>query len=256
MGQTRMRFGRWLGLLAGVVALALAPAVPAAAVANGEPVPEGRYRFSVRLTMPDITRPDGTHYSSACSAALIAPQWIVGAGHCFHDGARNRISGPVRYEVVAIVGTADLDSGNGIERQVLEVRQAPDRDLAVAKLDAPVRGVAPIRLSPVAPSVDDTVRIAGWGWTGEGEFGPSSILRAGQFRVSGVTPTTVGVTGSAPRPDTSACSYDSGAPYFAVRHGRAFLVSVENTGPDCPHSEEETTARVDNLRGWIRRAIR
>jgi secreted trypsin-like serine protease len=250
------RLARWSLVLATAIGSVLAAATPAGAVANGEPVPEGRYRFAVRLTMPDITRPDGTHYSSACSAALIAPQWIIGAGHCFHDGARNRISGPVRYEVIAIVGTADLDSGNGIERQVLEVWQAPDRDLAVARLDAPVRRVTPIRLSDRAPRVDDTVRIAGWGWTGEGEFGPSSILRTGRFRVSSVAPTTVGVVGSAPRPDTSACPYDSGAPYFAVRHGRSYLVSVENTGPDCPHSAEETTARVDTLRDWIRSTAR
>jgi secreted trypsin-like serine protease len=235
--------------------LGLAVPVPANAVANGEPVPEGRYRFAVRLTMPDITRPDGTHYSSACSAALIAPQWIIGAGHCFHDGGRNPINGPVRYEVIATVGTADLNSGNGKVRHVVTVQQAPDRDLAVARLDAPVRGVTPIRLSGAAPDLDDTVRIAGWGWTGEGEVAPSSTLWTGRFLTSSIADTTLGVTGLAPEPDTSACVYDSGAPYFVERRGRAYLVSVENTGPDCPHSAEETTARVDNLRRWIRHTI-
>ncbi|HEU5107166.1 MAG TPA: trypsin-like serine protease [Micromonosporaceae bacterium] len=256
MGETTARIGRWLGVLVGVVAVGLVPAVPAGAVANGEPVREGTYRFAVRLTMPDITRPDGTHYSSACSAALIGSRWIIGAGHCFHDGARNRISGPVRYEVIATVGTADLDSGNGIVRQVVEVWQAPDRDIAVGRLDAPVRGVKPVELNSRAPRVGDTLRIAGWGWTGEGEFGPSSILYTGKFSVSSVAATTVGVTGLAPSPDTSACAYDSGAPYFAVRRGRPYLVSVENTGPDCPHSEEETTARIDTLRSWIRDTAR
>jgi hypothetical protein len=28
------------------------------------------------------------------------------------------------------------------------------------------------------------------------------------------------------------------------------LVSVESTGPDCPHSQQETTARADVVRAW------
>lgn len=228
---------------------------PALAVANSEPVPEGRYRFAVRLTMPDITRPDGTHYSSACSAALVAPGWIVGAGHCFHDGARNPINGPVRYPVVATIGTTDLNSGNGAVVDVVEVFQAGTTDLALARLAAPVTSVAPLRIGKAAPAIGETVRIAGWGWTGTGEFGPSSVLRTGQFQVTSVTETTIGVVGFRPLPSTSACAYDSGAPYFVERNGVAHLVSVESTGPDCPHDQEETTARADNLREWMKRVI-
>jgi hypothetical protein len=29
-----------------------------------------------------------------------------------------------------------------------------------------------------------------------------------------------------------------------------------STGPSCPHTQVEQTARVDNIRGWIHRAIR
>ena len=247
---------RAAAVAAAVLVLLTGTAQPAAAVANGEPVREGMHRYAVRLTMPDITRPDGSHYSSACSAALIVPQWIVGAGHCFHDGARNRISRPVRYQVVATIGTADLGSGNGTVLDVLEVQQAPDRDLAVAKLAAPVRGVTPVGLGRVAPEPGQIVRIAGWGWTGIGPTAPSSTLHTGEFAVSSVTDTTVGVVGHAPEPDTSACTYDSGAPYFVKKHGRPMLVSVESGGPTCPHAEEETTARVDTLRDWIRTTIR
>jgi hypothetical protein len=49
----------------------------------------GVYPFSTKLTMTNIPRADGTVYDSACSAALVAPQWIITAGHCFHrDSAR------------------------------------------------------------------------------------------------------------------------------------------------------------------------
>jgi hypothetical protein len=79
----------------------------------------------------------------------------------------------------------------------------------------------------------------------------------GQVRVGSVAAVTIGVHGHAPAPDTSACLWDSGAPYFLERpHAAPLLVSVENTGPDCPHAVEETTARVDMLADWIRRTTR
>jgi hypothetical protein len=73
--------------------------------------------------------------------------------------------------------------------------------------------------------------------------------------VGGVAATTVGVTGYALQRDTSACTYDSGAPYLVERHGRATLVSVESGGPDCPHALEETTARADAVATWIRSVL-
>jgi hypothetical protein len=75
----------------------------------------------------------------------------------------------------------------------------------------------------------------------------------GQARIS-VTASTVWLHGYAPYPDTGACLYDSGAPYFLERPNRApVLVSVESFGPDCPHDQEETTYRVDNIANWIPR---
>ena len=67
---------------------------------------------------------------------------------------------------------------------------------------------------------------------------------------------TIGVVGCAPASDTSACPYDSGAPYFAERSdGTATLVAIENHGPACPHSQMETAARVDKVAGCIREHI-
>ncbi len=245
-----------LGLATTGVALALAG--PAYAIANGTPVPEGRYGFSVKLTMTDIPRPDGTHYDSACSGALLAPRWIITAGHCFHDVYRNPVSGPVPYATTATIGRTDLaDTDTGHVVNVVSVVQSPTTDIALATLDRPIFDVAPVRLSTRAPVVGEVLRMTGYGATNSTDPVPSTRLLTGQFTVSSVAAGTVGVTGRAPAPDTSACPYDSGGPYFRERpHAPPLLVSVESGGPDCPHALEETTSRVDDIAGWIEQTVR
>ncbi len=75
-------------------------------------------------------------------------------------------------------------------------------------------------------------------------------------KVSAVRSTTLDVVGYFPAPDTSACLYDSGAPYFTTPTGGVpVLVSTESTGPNCPHTTPETTARVDINTSWIKTVV-
>jgi hypothetical protein len=241
-----------VGSVVAVAAIGFTLAAPANAIANGNPVPEGHYRFSVKLTMTEIPRPDGTHYNSACSAALVARRWIITAGHCFHDVDRNRVSGPVPYPTTATVGTVDTTSGRGHTVKVVRVQQSPTTDIALAQLDSPIRDVKPIDISTKAPKVGQVLRITGFGAIDSVDPMPSTRLRTGQVKVSSFTDSTVGVRGFKPLPTTSACLYDSGAPYFQERDHRApLLVAVEQDGPDCPHDQEETTSRVDTIASWI-----
>jgi secreted trypsin-like serine protease len=231
-------------------------ATGANAIANGEVVPEGRYRFSVKLTMTGIPTADGGRRNSACSGALIAPQWVVTAGHCFRDFNGVRQERPVADLTTATVGSANLDVPGGQVATVVAVRQSPTNDLSLAKLDRPIRGIRPLQLSRSAPEPGDTLRLTGFGSTTSTNPTPSQLLRTGQFTVVAVTDPTVQVTGFAPQPDTTPCPYDSGAPYFTEsRFGPPKLVSVESSGPSCPHTQQETTSRVDNIRGWIYRAM-
>lgn len=246
-----------LALLASAVG-AVAMAGPAHAIAHGEEAPDGAYPFSVSLSMPEVVRPDGTSYASACSGALIAPQWIITAGHCFHDGARNRVSGPPRYRVIATVGQDTLSGDDGTTLDVVDVAQGEHADVALARLGKRVRGVEPLQVGGSEPAPGDVVRLVGWGATdadGDVTSRPDD-KQTGVFTVSRVSATEVFMKGSRPRSATSACTYDSGAPYFSEGKGGSYrLVATEIGGPACPHESEETTARSDVLRDWIQDEI-
>jgi secreted trypsin-like serine protease len=225
---------------------------PAGAVADGWYAVAGQDPFATKLTMSHIPRPDGTFYDSACSAALISPTWIITAGHCFHDVNRVPVSGPVPYPTTATLNTVDLATNAGETRSVLTVRQAAGADIALAQLSAPVTDVTPLALSSAKPKTGQILTIAGWGATSSTNPTPSSRLSLGDVKVKTVKAATLGVVGYYPARDTSACLYDSGAPYFRTGSSGPALVSVESDGPSCPHTTAETTYRVDPLVIWIR----
>jgi secreted trypsin-like serine protease len=246
----------WAGIGAVVVGLTVfvLSSGTANAVANGQPVPDGQYPFSTKLTMTNIPRADGTTYNSACSASLVAPQWIITAGHCFHDVNGNRVSGGTPYATTATIARTDLTQTSvGHDVAVDQVVQNSKEDVALGHLATAVTDVAPLPLSSAAPKNGQILRITGWGATSSVNPTPVTRLQTGQVKIKRVANTSVLVVGYLPSSTTSACLWDSGAPYFSeASDGTAALVSIEVDGPACPHSQEETTANIDKIADWIR----
>ncbi|MFT7871304.1 MULTISPECIES: trypsin-like serine protease [Amycolatopsis] len=211
------------------------------------------YPFNARFV---TTTANGTT-GGVCSGALASPQWAITAGHCFHDAQHFRTAGAPRYPTSVTVGTADLKETSGHLRQVVEVHQSPVNDIALAKLAQPILGIRPAMLSTTAPHVDQQLTFAGWGAVLPRLTEPAAHLHLGTVSVATTAATTFGVHGLSPSAATSACLFDSGAPYLSQPFDQqpAIVTGIEVGGPACPHTSTETVARVDVLNEWVHRIV-
>ncbi|GAB3884777.1 hypothetical protein GCM10029964_046330 [Kibdelosporangium lantanae] len=191
--------------------------------------------------------------NGGCSGSLVAPQWVVTAGHCFHDVKDVRVSGEPPYTMTVTLGKLkDTDPG-GRAATVVEVRQSPTNDLAVVKLDKAIDGIQPLALNTKKPTVGQRLHFIGWGSLSPTVIVQSDHLKRGDFTVAKVTQTTLEMNPVVTRTvENSPCKDDSGGPFFTSDDNRTgTLVAIVNTGPTCPQPGREIVARIDVVADWI-----
>jgi secreted trypsin-like serine protease len=238
-----------------LAALALA-AAPAQAVVGGKPVPSGQLRSVANVSIGG---------EAGCTGTLIAPTWVMTAGHCGSAtgalGVPTQITFPASaYSVV--LNSVYADGRGGETHEVKRVVLAQDygiqggsgNDISLLELDGASK-VAPMKIAAVAErklwraGVKST--IAGFGLTDENASDAPEQMQRAQVPIRTDDECAKAYPGGAgpdegaydaktmlcagyPQGGTDTCQGDSGGPLMIkLKTGRWRLVGATSYGEGC-----------------------
>lgn len=247
----------------------MAPA-SAGAVVGGTDAPAGKYSSVANVTIGLLF---------GCTGTLVAPQWVLTAGHCSSLTGGAGVATPADYPPQAFAVTVDgvkSDGSDGERVTVDRVMIPPDYlltagyDVSLLHLAAPAKS-APTPIAGKgfeglwAPGV--LAEIAGFGVTGEGGEAPPILQQAS---VSVVTDASCAASypesfegqtqlcAGYPQGGTDSCQGDSGGPLFSRSARGLFVVGSVSYGEGCARANRPGVyARVADVtlrEGFIRKA--
>ncbi|HEX5118282.1 MAG TPA: trypsin-like serine protease [Pseudonocardiaceae bacterium] len=169
----------------------------------------------------------------ACSGTVIAPQWVLTAGHCANSDGMS-----------VLIGSPQL--GQGTADKVDNATVDPNGDLALLHLADPVQTTF-AALADQDPKAGDINEIYGWGMTSTNS-GPAQQLKMAKVKVTSVScQDAVGGKAICSSAITGAAFHgDSGGPEMA----NGVEVGVCSTGDEQDRTQEYASVAAN--RDWIR----
>jgi hypothetical protein len=228
-----------------IAALATAVTTTPASALNGAET-SAQLNFVAKITVGE---------QSACTGALVAPQWVLTAATCFSANGTPALGKPTIPTTVT-VGRIDLTQAGGSVQQAVDLVPHPHRDLTLVRLAKAITdpSIKPVRIATTPAAQGEELTKAGFGRT-KTEWAPSK-LHKGTFTVASTTDTSVNLNGS----DTATvCKGDAGSPALRTVNDTLELVAVNalsgqggclGTDPANVNTNALDT-RVDDLGPWI-----
>lgn len=180
----------------------------------------------------------------ACSASVIAPQWVLTAQHCV--AGANQVS--------FRVGSLDQTQGREVFAEQGGVHVHPSADLALVNVSSTMQVEKAPLGDPGAATVGETVQTYGWGATCTDR--PEIECQSQRLKVADVTVTDTACSDY--RGGTAICARygdgipaggDSGGPMFAeATDGSYVQVGVASTSD---RSSRTAYTNVTRYRDWI-----
>ncbi len=224
------------------------------AIVGGGPAPDGRFPFTAKVDVGG---------AAGCTGSLVAPTWVITAGHCASASGALGFPLPMALPPSAFtvtLGTTHADGRGGETHSVTSVHVDPNyaatngtgSDVSLLELSEPAT-TAPVRIA--APSESglwepgDDLTIAGFGVTEEDGDAPDTLQFTDVPRVadpdcSAAYGDTTPVAGDAFDPKTAICAGlpqggkdtcqgDSGGPILAPLGAGFRLIGATSYGEGC-----------------------